>query len=413
MTSAIESKADSFDPHDPELVADPYPTFAEMRSRCPVSRSEQYGGFWAVTGHQAMYEVTHDADTFVSGQGVTLPSFGNPRPLIPLELDGEIHRHYRRILSPLFSPRSVAKLEPAIHEIADDLIDAFIERGEADLVTDFSRVLPAAVLAHMMGVGQEVVPRFTDWAFRIIEANPANPEAASFAAIGELYAYFSQLIDELRADVRNTQGSVEFTDDEQNMLKILLRSTIDDEPLAREDIVDTLFLNVLGGADTTNSVIGTTLLYLSRNAEAREKLASDPGAIDLAMDEFLRVETPIQGLARTASRDMELAGQNLKAGDKVLLCYGAANRDPAVYDDPDALILDRGDTRHFAFGSGKHRCLGTHVARLQYRIAIQQILTRLPDFHVTPGQDVTWAQGTTRSLHHFPVSFTPGPRVKA
>lgn len=410
MTRAVENWVDNFDNHDPELVDDPYTTFAEMRSRCPVTHSQQHGGFWALTGYKEVWEATHDAEVYLSRPGVTVPSFGNPRPLIPLELDGEMHRHYRRILSPLFSPRSVKMLEPVVRRIADDLIDGFIERGECDLVQEYTRVVPASVLGHIMGVGPEWVPRFIDWAFRVVESDPKNPGGECFAAIGELYGFFGALIDELRADAANTEGEVEFTAEEQDMLRILLRSRIDDEPLPRDDIVDTLFLNVLGGADTTNSVIATSLLHLSKNADDRERLSKDSEAIELAIDEFLRMESPIQGLARTTTQEVVLGGQTIPAGEKLLLCYGAANRDPNEFPDPDTLVLDRPNNRHLAFGSGTHRCLGVHLARLQIRVAVEQILERIPDFKVTAGREVEWAQGHTRSLHHFPASFTPGTR---
>lgn len=414
MTEINEAIYEHFDPHDPALVDDPYTAFAAMRERCPVAHSDQYGGFWALVRHEDVQAAAANPEVFASGGGVTLPSMGNPRPLIPLELDGTEHRGYRKLLTPLFSPRSIAKLEPVIREIVGNLIDGFIEKGQCDLVTDYSRVLPPSVLAHIMGVDQEWIPRFIDWSFRILESDPRHPEAEAFAAIGELYGYFGNMIDAMRAEDQAPGGAdgnaLEFTDNQRNMLKILLWSELDGEPLTREAILDTLLLNVLGGSDTTNSLIGTALLYLSNHPEERERLRSDPSLIPAVLDELLRIETPIQGMARTVTQDIMFGGQQLHQGDKVLLCWGAANRDPEEFPNPDEVILDRHPNRHLAFGAGPHRCIGSHLGKLQAQVAIEGILTRLPDFRLADGGTLHWAQGHTRNLHSFPVVFTPGAR---
>ena len=414
MEMSEEFLAAHFDPHSSALVEDPYTVFATMRERCPVAHSDQYGGFWALTGYEEVSAAARDAKVFSSGGGVTIPSFGNPRPFIPLELDAPVHRGYRMLLTPLFSPPSVARLEPLVREIADSLIDEFIEKGECDLVTDFSSVLPTTVLAHIMGVDSEWIPRFIDWTFRIVEADPKHPEEASFAAVGELLEYFGGLVDSLRAEGQAQTGppseELEFTDDEQNMLKILLRSELDGAPLSREDILDTLFLSVLGGSSTTNSAIATSLFMLANRPEERERLRSDSSLIPAALDEFIRVESPIQFMARTATEDVTLGGKDLRKGDKVLLCWGAANRDSEEFSDPDKLVLDRQPNRHLAFGAGPHRCIGLHLARLQMSVALEQILRRLPDFRLADGCSAQWAQSHTRGLHSFPVVFTPGTR---
>lgn len=413
MDGSMDSLIHHFDNHDPILVDDPYPLFAAMRERCPVARSDQYGGFWALTRYKEVVAANRDAKVFISRPGVTIPSIGNPRPLIPLELDAPEHRAFRSLLGPLFSPGSVAKLEPVLRRVTDELIDQFIEKGECDLAVDFARVLPPTILAHIMGVDPEWVPRFIDWAFRIAEADPVHPEESSLAAIGELFACFQGLIETTRAegDIRGSEDAeLEFTDQEQNMLKILLSAQLDGAPLPDEDVIDTLFLNVLGGSDTTNSAIATSLLYLATHPEERERLRGDFSLIPTAIEEFLRVETPVQGLARTVTEDIALGGEQLRQGDKVLLCWGAANRDPDEFPDPDNVVLDRHPNRHVAFGNGPHFCLGAHLARLQIRVALEHILSRLPDFRLAPGCSAQWALGTTRGLHSFPAVFTPGTR---
>jgi cytochrome P450 len=415
VDGSMDSFIHHFDNHDPNLVDNPYPVFAAMRERCPVAHSDQYGGFWVLTRYKEVVAANRDAKVFISRPGVTLPSFGNPRPLIPLELDAPEHRAFRSLLTPLFSPGSVAKLEPVIRQLTDELIDRFIEKGECDLVLDFARVLPPTILAHIMGVDSEWVPRFIDWAFRIAEADPTHPEEASLAAIGELYACFQGLIETLRAEgdvgTRAEGAELEFTDQEQNMLKILLSAQLDGAPLPTEDVIDTLFLNVLGGSDTTNSAIATSLLWLATHPEERERLREDFSLIPAAIEEFLRVETPVQALARTVTEDVTLGGQQLCKGDKVLLHWGAANRDPDEFPDPEEVVLDRHPNRHVAFGNGPHFCLGAHLARLQIRVALEHILSRLTDFRLAPGCSAKWAVGTTRGLHSFPAVFTPAPRA--
>lgn len=390
-----------FDHHSPDLSADPYPTFARLRKECPVGWSDAWGGFWVVSGHAEVEQVAHDDATFCSGEGVSFPTVGQARPLIPIEVDPPLFHKYRRILNPRFSPGAVERFEPDIRRMATTLIDGFIERGECDLMAELAGPLPAMTTLRMLGLPEE------EWEFFLHCIHVGVHESAhdldkSVEAILEVYTAIAAALEE-----RERAG---FTGDD--LISYLARAESEGERLSEEEILDICLLLLFGGLDTTAAAISHAALYLDQDLEARERLRRERQLIPMAIEEFVRFYTPVQALARTVTRDTELGGQHLAAGDKVWMIWASANRDETAFPDPDRVILDRHPNRHLGFGVGIHRCLGMHLARVMFRVALEEILDRMPDYRVSPDADLARFPDASvvYGLLHLPVTFSPGTR---
>lgn len=386
-----------FDHYDPALVDDPYPVFEALREQAPVARSEAYGGMWVVSRYADIYAVAQDTDTFSSGaQGVALPGMYNAaQPLLPIEVDPPNHLKYRQLVNRAFAPAGIDALRPFITTVADSLVDAFIERGECDLAVDFAFQLPTIVIAEMMGVPGHEQRQFRDWTVALLDVT--DPKGA-VAAAKAFQAYCLELVARRRAEPG------------RDVTTQLVRARVEGRPLADAELLGFLVELIAAGHETTTSAIGNALLFLGRHRDVRGRLAADPGSIDPAVEELLRYESPVQVLRRTVTRDVELGGQHLTAGDSLVVLWGSANRDAAEFDEADSFVPDRSPNRHLAFGCGPHRCLGSHLARAEIAIALERVLARLPDYEVHD-EGVERYMGIVRSTRRLPVTFTPGPTV--
>jgi cytochrome P450 len=388
----------SLDPHHVDFGRRNYQIYDELRGPCPVAWSTEAGGFWFLTGYAAVFDATQDDDLFLSSQGTNL---GEPLPEgtgpIPIEIDPPDTTEYRKITLGLFSPKSIARLEPSIRRMANELIDEFIESGEADLVNGLSTPLPARTILRMLGMSEARWPEWVGWIHDIIHGAATESQAAQ-----------QEVFLQIAAEIENRTESGELGDD---LLGALLRGTVHGEPISFVDQVRYTFLLLLGGMDTTSGLTGNSLEYLARDDDLRQKLIQRRDLLKSATEEFLRLGTPTQGLARTVSRDAEFHGQRLKAGQKVLLTWAAANRDPLEFEDASRLDIERHPNRHLAFGVGLHRCLGSNLARTLFQVMIDEILNRLPDFTVVVDEVPRFADaGHVYAPTSFPVRFTPGPR---
>lgn len=397
MTDIASRPEVDFDHHSPALAEDPYSSYRSLQSQCPVAHSSAWGGFWVVTDYEHVVAVAHDDDTFCSGEGVALPSVGQARPLLPIESDPPRFLQYRRMLNPRFSPGSVAAIEPQIREIVTNVIDAFSARGEADLVTEFAQIIPARTTLRLLGLDED------EWAWFLERIHIGVHESAhdldrSVEALLEVYAALAAALED-----RYERGPGD------DIISYLAHVEIDGERLTEEEVLDICLLLLFGGLDTTASLIAQALAHLGRNPDDRDRLAADPSAIPRALEEFLRYESPVQALGRTCTRDTTLGGQKLEAGDKLWIVWAAANRDSKEFGEPDQLDLDRAPNRHLAFGVGIHRCLGSHLARAMARIAVEEVLVRLPDF-VVPTDEVLPRfndSSVVYGLVSVPARFTP------
>jgi cytochrome P450 len=331
---------------------------------------------WVVASYEHVTQVAGDDDTFSSAQGVSFPAAGNPRPLIPIEIDPPDLFQYRRLLNPLFSPAAVDRMEPAVRATAVELIESLLERGGGDLMSDLAEPVPARTTLRFLGLDEAQWARYLH-AVSVIVHESSRDFAKAMEAFMDVAPDLMGRLAERRAD----GGAGD------DFISLLVRSDIDGVALSDEQILDMCFLQLTGGLHTTASAIGHALLYLARHPDDRRRLAEEPDRIPAAVEELLRVQSPVQGLARTVSRDTVLGGQQLCPGDKVWVLWGSANRDPAEFDHPDDVILDRSPNRHVAFGVGAHRCLGLHLGRMETRVVLEEVLRRMPDYEVEAGAE--------------------------
>lgn len=384
---------------DPDFIEDPFPIYRELRERCPVAHTEQGKSTWMPTTYDDVVRVAHDTEHFSSRDvGVVSAEDGSFLIAPPITSDPPFHTDARRLLLPAFSPKAIERLRPITVEIADQLLDDIAGRGSADAASDYAQHIPPRVIALMLGIPTEDEDRFTDWAVRILQIGPTDLEVARVAA--------REILDYFRAQVERRRQ--EPGDD---LVSYLLECRLGDAPLTEKHILGTCFLLLVAGIDTTWSSIGSSLWHLATHPADRARLVEDPSLIPTAVEEFLRAYGPVT-MAREVIAETEVGDRTLCPGEKVLLTFPAANRDPARFPDPDEVVIDRERNRHVAFGVGIHRCLGSNLARLELQVAIERWLDRIPEFELAPGGEVAWTGGQVRGPRNVPVVFpAPGAPV--
>lgn len=392
----------SFDHHSSAFAADPWPVLTDLRSRCPVARSDAYGGFWVVTGYDEIKQVALDDDTYSSAETILVPPKKNAnQKSIPIEMDAPEFVEYRKILQSLFAPPAVERLAPVIEYYANYCIDQFIEAGETDIVHDFADPVPVMVTLHKLGLPIDEWRRYADPMHKTVFLRQDNPARAG--VLQEL-AWIAGTIKEAIEQRKTTPRD--------DMITYLLNSRPFGEPVSDLAVQEMVMLTMQGGFDTTGSAISGALLYLDQHHDDRQRLIDEPQLMRVAIEEFLRVGAPQFALARTATRDVELGGCPISQGDRVLLVWASANRDERIFDRADEVLIDRMPNRHMSFGLGAHRCLGSTLARRQIEIALRTILRRLPDFRVDHARRVPAETiGVTYGMFAMPITFTPGPTV--
>jgi cytochrome P450 family 130 len=373
-----------------EAWRDPWPAYAALRDHDPVhhvvpERAPDLD-YYVLTRHADLMAAAVDAATFSSAAGLTvhydeLDRIGladNP-PMVMQ--DPPDHTAFRRLVSRGFTPRAVVSVEPAVREFVRERLEAIHARGEGDIVAEVFKPLPSMVVAHYLGVPEEDRGRFDGWTDAIVAASAVGDVAGAPEAVAEMLGYFAELVDRRRRDPGDDTVSHLVTagvgDDERGLLSILAY----------------VFTMVTGGNDTTTGMLGGAVQLLTERPDQRAILLDDPELIGDAVDELLRLTSPVQGLARTTTRDVTLHGVTIPAGRKVLLLYAAANRDPRRYGpDADELDVRRNPGQILTFSQGNHFCLGANAARMQARVALEELLSSCPDFTVDIDA-VEWAPG--------------------
>jgi cytochrome P450 len=365
----------TYSPYAYEIHEDPYPIYARMRDEAPLYRNDDLG-FWALSRHADVIAGFRDVARFSSADGVSIdPSATGPnahRSMSFLAMDAPRHGRMRGLVSRGFTPRRVADLEPRIRELARQYVDVVLEREEADLIADLAGKLPMDVISELMGVplaDRDEVRRLADLVVHREDGLHDVPQAGMEAAL-ILAGYYADMIAERR---RRPTG---------DLTSALLEVELDGERLTEDEITGFLFLMVVAGGETTTKLLGNAWYWDWRNPDERAKPFSDPTRVNQWVEETLRYDTSTQMLARTAAVDMELHGQQVSAGDRVLLLLGSANRDSAVFPDPDRYDLDRDTTAIASFGSGHHFCLGASLARMEARLALGELVARVADYDI-------------------------------
>ncbi len=386
-----------FDHHSPEFAGDLWDIYDGLRA-ARVAYSETYGGFYVLSRYEDVWAAARDDETFSSDREVVLPATGVGR-LIPLNADPPDLQRYRSALFPYFTQRAAEAMAPDIERFTTSTIDAFIEAGRCDLITDLAAPVPAMTTLELMGLPPE------DWAILAgplhdLIAYPTDDPRHDSARHG-VWAIRERFAAEVAGRAAEPRDDMI-----THLLGMEAKGT-----LRRDEVVDLLMMVTIGGFDTTMAAIGSALLYLEQHPDERSRLAADPDLLPAATEEFLRFEAPVQGFARTVTRDITVGGCPIAAGETVFLLWGSANRDPEAFDRSDQMVLDRQPNRHLTFGVGGHRCLGSHLARVEMRVVLAATLRHLGDYTVLHEQ-VRWPNsvGILYGRAHIPATFTPTSR---
>jgi cytochrome P450 len=372
-------------------LAEPQPMYKALRESSPVFRAPQA----VVLSRLADIEMAlKHTELFSSNMDAV--DLGNVRPLIPLQIDPPEHAKYRRILDPLFTPREMARREPRVTELVNEMIDRFADRGECDFHAEFAVPLPCTVFLQLLGLPLEDLDKFLVWKDGVIrpegaQGHQSHGEAAAPAA-RQIYDYFAHAIDDHIANPRD------------DVLSSMIAADVGGQPLSREELLDTCFLFLIAGLDTVTDSLDCFFVYLARHPDHRRQLVEQPDILPNAIEELLRWETPVPGVARIAIQDVEVSGCPISKGERVSPLLGAANTDPAEFPDPEVVDFARNPNRHRAFGGGPHRCLGSHLARMELRVALREFHRRIPDYEIKPGVELTYTSGL-RSVESLPLTF--------
>ncbi len=390
----------NFDPYDPKLHEDPYPVYRRLRDDFPLHHNEEMN-FWTLSRYDDVAAALRAPDLYISSKGIAVgidvPDGGGAAPTVPLliMMDGEEHKQLRALLSGAFSPRRMAALEPAIRKIAVEAIDELSAAENPDLVLNFSNPLPTIVIAELLGVPSADREQFKLWSNAITQFDPAKPEgihpSADTGPAAELAGYLVNVIDERR----KTPGD--------DLLSRLLAVEVGGRKLSQSELLGFAFLLLVAGHETTTNLISNAAILLDQFPEERKKLIDEPSRIGNAVEEFLRFDAPVQGLARTTTREVNLHGATIPEGDQVLLLFASANRDERRIDNPDVFDVTRSSTDHLAFGFGKHFCLGSGLARLESRVAFEELLRRFPNYHLRDEKVERICSGPIRGALKLPI----------
>jgi cytochrome P450 len=387
------TEADAFVDQALMGLAEPQPMYKALRESSPVFRSPQAVVLSRLTDIEMALKQT---ELFSSNMDAV--DLGNIRPLIPLQVDPPEHAKYRRILDPLFTPREMARREPQVTELVNEMIDRFAVRGECDFHEEFAVPLPCTVFLQLLGLPLEDLDKFLEWKDGVIRPEGAtgydNRHDASASVAQEIYDYFERAIDDHIASPRD------------DVLSAMIAVNFKGEggTLSREELLDICFLFLIAGLDTVTDSLDCFFVYLARHPDHRHQLVEQPDILPHAIEELLRWETPVPGVARVAMQDVEVGGCPINKGERVSPLLGAANTDPAEFPDPELVDFNRNPNRHRAFGGGPHRCLGSHLARMELRVALREFHRRIPDYEIKPGTQLTYT-AALRSVESLPLIF--------
>lgn len=402
-----------FDRHHPQYREKFLDITHEMQQKCPMAWTETYDGHWVAAGSAEVFELArcphvsndHDINNERRGyKGISIPTMIGAENFRGgmLEMDDPEHRYYRTALNPYLSPAAVKRWEPFVGEIVRACLDERIETGQIDFVDDLANVVPAVLTLAMLGVRLDKWTIYNEPAHALVYTPPDSPDAER---VRELYMamgmdLFANLV-EIRENPR------------PGVIDALAKLRIDGEAPPDIELVGMLNLLIGGGFDTTTALTAHALEWLAQNPNERTRLSEQRDTLlNPATEEFLRYFTPAPGDARTISEDMNLNGTALKEGDRLWLSWAMANRDPAVFSEPDRVVMDRKGNRHFSFGLGVHRCIGSNVARTVFKAMLTAVLDRMPDYECVAEGTVHYDSiGVIQGMRHLPATFTPGPRL--
>jgi cytochrome P450 len=393
-TTPVTDWASDFSHLDPGWAADMYAIQDDLRPRCPIAHTGRFGGGWLPLRYDDVAAVAYDTDRF-SSRSIIMGNFRPPRDVAPIggsppiSSDPPFHHEARKLLLPAFTKTAVARQEQATRAACHALVDGLAGRAVIDAAQDYAQHIPIRVIAAMLGFPPEDGPQFTQFVEDVLEGinSPAEQRIESITRLGEyLLAQVHDHLDNPRDDLTT----------------YLLNAELGGAKLDPDVVTGVMSLLLIAGIDTTWSAIGASLWHLATHEADRQRLAADPGLVPVAMEEFLRAYAPVT-MARLVRDDMTWRGADMKSDDWILLSFPAANRDPAQFDRADEVIIDREVNRHAAFGLGIHRCVGSHLARMELRIALEVWMERVPEFTLADPAGVRWSAGQIRGPRTLPL----------
>jgi cytochrome P450 len=397
-----------FDRHTPEYRLQFEKITEEMQSKCPVAWSETYNGHWVAADSRHVFELArcpavsnhHDLTGETPYQGITIPKAQRATVVRGgiLEMDEPEHSTYRGALNPYLSPAAIKRWQPFVDEIVRAALDEKIESGRIDFVDDLANIVPAVLTLAMMGIELNKWMIYSEPAHLSVSTPEHSPDAERVA----------QMNRQMGIDLLTNMVEIK-ENPRPGLVNALLQLRIDGEPAPDLEIMGNLGLIIGGGFDTTTALTAHALEWLSENPDKRELLSRERDTLlNPATEEFLRYFTPAPGDGRTFSDDVEVEGQKFKEGERLWISWAMANRDPSVFDDPNEIILDRKGNRHFSFGIGVHRCVGSNVARTVFKSMLTAVLDRMPDYVCDPeGTEHYETIGVIQGMKHLPATFTP------
>ena len=395
--------AEDFEIFDEAFVNDPYPIWKDLRDQgCPFARTERRQVSYMPTTFAAVRQVAGDTENFSSFSVSVTPTptsyddDGNRLRSI-ITSDAPDHTPERRLMLPFFAPKAVEKYREHTQELCRKLIREFIEDGRADVAGEYARQIPPRIIALILGIDPEMSDEFTTWVQGVLELGLQDDEIREHYA--EIIRNF--FVDEIKDRIENPGD---------DLISFLLGAEIDGEKVPMNVIRGNVGLMLIAGIDTTWSSIGSALWHLASHPEDRRRLVEEPELIPIAVEEFLRAYSPVS-MARVATQDTMLGDREVKEGERIVLSFPAANRDPEAFENPEEIIIDRQVNRHVAFGSGIHRCAGSNLARLEMQVAIAEFLAMVPEFELEDPEAVTWAGGQVRGPRYLPVTFPTGAQA--
>ena len=370
----------------------PQRAFAELVGQDAPSRAD---GTLVVARREELAEfLRHPAVRATDGVHYNM---GGQRPLIPLDLDGEAHRKYRKLLDPLFTPKRVAGLAPTIRARTNALIGEFAGNGEAELMSGLCAPLPAHIFIDLLGLPLDDLPLFLEFKEAVVRPRGATvaEQQENMRAAGErMYEYLVRILAERRGGPAG-----------DGLVGGFLTAEVDGERLTDTEIVDVCYLLVIAGLDTVTSSLSCLLAWFAGHPAERRRVMADPALLGKAIEELMRFESPVPLGHRWVAEDIEVQGRRFPAGSMVEVVWAAANVDPDVFADPLTVDFERPHNAHTGFAAGPHRCLGSNLARLELRVALEEFHKRIPEYQITPGQQVRYTNYGVRAAIHLPITF--------
>jgi cytochrome P450 len=394
---AVRADRREANPYLPEVAAEPVPFYAALREHCPVAMLDGLEGTHVISRYEDVKFALRHPEIFSSD--VVAVDIGQDRPLIPLQIDPPEHAKYRRLMDPQLGPKEIAPLEADTRKLVNEIIDGFAARGSCDFHAEFSVPVPCTVFLQLSGLPLDELEQFITWKDNIIrpEVPFGDLEAAQDIRkqTGQaMYAYFGDVIDDRVANPG------------EDVISRFVHGLVEERAMSRDEILDICYLFILGGLDTVTSTLDCSIAYLAQRPEHRQALVERPELVPHAVEELLRLHTPVMQVIRVVAQEHEMHGVTMKPGDTVMVMLGAADTDPSEFDEAHEFLTERETNRHLAFGGGPHRCLGSHLARFELKIALEELHKRIPDYVLADGADLEYSPGI-REIRELPLRFEP------